>query len=463
MEHILYLSTAIIFLLACFGNERQTTTEVGSAKFDPPGKHLSCFNFGIVPFGGLRGITLLESFKNCLVIGQVGAFKTTAVLLSNIFKFLRSGLSMAVLDIAYEITPKTCGEAHRQGYDIYIVDGSVTTDGFNPIELIENASDAYLVADAVVDNGDIGSTTDRYWMSSAKALAGFAITYVRFHTPKEHWNMQQVIGFIELLATDAKAADRRIVSCGDDKLLAAYRVIIAQPEKMLLSTISCTLTALRVFKNEAIARFTSRNTIDFANFRKRKSIIYFCIPLHMLQMYAPISVLMFEHLFKILMSKLPEKDDRSCALLIDELPCLKFKNLGQVWATCRKFRFLCLGVVQSEKLIEMSNTQADYYSLRTNSYTKIYLPPIAHETCKMLQELIGTITEKDERGIVRTRPLMDATALRQSKEAIVLLGGAVLKGKAIPYFKHPLLRWRAKISPYVAPQKLPLEPVNAAV
>jgi hypothetical protein len=65
---------------------------------------------------------------------------------------------------------------------------------------------------------------------------------------------------------------------------------------------------------------------------------------------------------------------------------------------------------------------------------------------------------KNEKGFEHKAHLMEASAIRMSKESIILLGAELpLREKMYPYYNHIIFSGRTKIPPYELTKKIPFE------
>ena len=151
------------------------------------------------------------------------------------------------------------------------------------------------------------------------------------------------------------------------------------------------------------------------------------------------------------------ENHKTCWDLIDMFGQKKFGVMaftsaygGHVWPNVRKYRCGCMAIVQDERMLEMCCSPTEAHALKTNSYSKAYLPGQPLSTCKALEETFGRYTYTDERGIERTRQLMTASEIRTCEDALILCGNKPpVRAKLRPYYESLILRKRTSLPPYI--------------
>ena len=442
----------VVIIVSSQAKEQDNTYK---AEFVSPTSVMSSFNYGFSLAGGLRATSRDVAYKNCLVVGGSGSGKSSVVLLASIFTLARGGSSLCVMDPAGMINKLTSGWLKKKGYTIYCIDFGPTADSFNCIGNIKSVSEAQQIAYILIKNSGIESKSDPYWSASAEMMCSIFIEYLAFHTPKENCTMASLVKLTDVFAGDPSRIDKLFAKVRDPELITKYKAMIAVSEKTMQSSLSCVRTALKIFGTPALRHCTATNTIDFSTFRKTKSILYICTPINDVNFYAPLSALLFEALFKEIMSRIPSKDERAIFCLIDEMVTMRFQNLGLVYSNCRKFKAGCMGLIQDERMLEMNFSVAEAHAIKSNSFSKVYLPGQPLKTCQDLEAILGKTTIiNEETKVEKVQPLAPASTIRMLKEAIILVGNEPpIKAKPISFYNHWLLRYRTAIPPYVPETK----------
>lgn len=429
-----------ILLVAVFsGNTSSDKT------FDSISSISSPFNYGFSLTGGLSATSRDVAYKNALIVGPSGSGKTSTVLIGTLNSIARGNSSACILDVSGEIYTLMSGYL-SQKYKIYCIDFSENSDGFNPLDTCQNVSDIQKIASIIIKNSGTESKSDPYWSASSQKLLEIFIQYLIEYTEPKYRNMANLVRMIEYFAGQPEKIDKRFAGAKED-LLTAYKALISVGDKTLQSTISTALVALKLFKNPEVARCTAKTTFDFEKFRTEKSFLFINTPISDVNFLAPFSTILFEQLFKVVLSRIPQKEECAIFCILDEMITMKFQNLGLVYSNIRKHKGGCMGIVQDERMLEMNYSQAEAHAIRTNSFSKVYLPGQPHATCKMLEEVLG----KNENN----KAILTAAEIRQLEEAIILCGNKKpFKEKMIPFYNHWLLSKRAKFRPYQKTNKI---------
>ncbi|MEK7166468.1 MAG: type IV secretory system conjugative DNA transfer family protein [Patescibacteria group bacterium] len=444
-----------IILLAVLSKSTNQADSTVKAQFGNAGDHLSIFNQGFCLAGGLRATTRDQAFRNALIVGNTGSGKTAAVLLGSLFTLSRSKSSIVVLDVSSENFKLSSGYlSKRRKRKIYCFDLTDTSDGFNPIALCKNITDLDKVAHVLIRNSGVDSKSDSFWSTSSEMILSLFMQYLFFYGQEGHKNMANVVLLMETYMAEPDKLDILFIKTQDERLLRSYKTINAIPEKTRQSILSTALAATKLFKSPDVARCTAINTFDIATFRKESSILYLCIPLNQVNFLAPLTAVLFEMLFQETLSRIPDRDENPIFFLIDEMITMKL-DLGLVYSNCRKYRVGCMGLIQDEKMLQMKYSQAEAFAIKSNSCCRVYLPGQSLETSRDLMEIIGKCLIKDENGKERHSYAMEASQIRTSVEAIILINSALpIKAPIIPYFKHFIYNARTKIPPYLPEQKI---------
>lgn len=444
----------IIAILILFGGSSSNSQ---TGQFGNAGEHMSIFNKGFSLAGGLRAITVEQSFRNSLVVGNSGSGKTSAILISTLFTLARGRSSVIVLDVSKEIYKLTSGYLSKnKGRKIFCFDLSETSDGFNPLQLAKSTDDLDKIAQVLIKNSGVESKSDPYWSSSSEMVISLFLQYIFFYAQDKEKNMFNLVLLLETYMAEPAKIDLLFVQCNDEKLLRGYKALNAIPEKTRSSIISVALTATKLFKSTAVARCTGRNTFDLETFRNEPCILYLCIPLNLLKFLAPLTALVFEIFFQQVLSKIPPRGSYNIFFLIDEMLTMKL-DLGLLYPQCRKYSVGVMSLIQEEKMLGLQFNQAESFAIKSNSSSRVYMPGQSFTTCKELQEEIGKTIQTEESPKQRPGYIMEASEIRMMKdEAIIMISSSQpLKERIRPYYSHFIYQWRTQIPPYEAQVKIP--------
>lgn len=409
-----------------------------SAAFGNESEHLGLFNHGFA-VTGIKALTKLTSHTNCALFGPTGSGKSSSAIIPSVVSIARGRSSVIINDVSGEVYNTTSAYLERKGYNVLRLDfsNSAYSETFNPLAECNSISDIQKMALLIIRNALGESKSDPFWEQSAIMLISLFGRYLVFHQSSEYRTLQNVLRLIETFSVSGTFVDRLIVRTGEEELLSAYKATVAMSDKTLQSVIATARTALNLFCDPEVCKTTASNSIDFSLLRKDPVALFVCNPLKDLMYFKPLSALFFQSLFNFVLSRLPDKRERSIFFLLDEFATMTFPNLSTTVSNIRKFSAGLLLCMQDEMSLISRYGATEAHQIKTNCGTQVYLKGQPLHTCKELAQVLGRYTYTDEKGTEKTRELMTPDEIRMSEEAIILIGNsAPLKCKVVPYFRN---------------------------
>lgn len=455
---IYVIIVTIIIVIALIS---QQPTHTYKAKFGNAWEYVSRYNYGFA-ITGSRALTKSLSHTNCALFGPTGSGKTTSVILGSAFSLSKGKSSICFNDVSGEIYEKTSTYLASKGYRILRLDFSNAkmSESFNPLLECKTISDIQKVALLIVRNAIGESKSDVFWEQSSVMLLSLFMRYLIFHCEPEFRTLQNVLRLVEKFAVDGKLVDKMFVRANDEELLAAYKSTIVVGDKTLQSIIATARTALNLFTDNEVCRTTATNSIDFSLLRKEPVALYVCNPLKDLLYFKPLSALFFQSLFNYVLSRIPDKNERSIFFIMDEAATMRFPALSVTISNIRKFSSGILLCMQDEDALISQYGQAEAHQIKTNCGCQIYLKGQPLHTCKELSQVLGKYTYTDEKGIERARELLTADELRMCEDAIILIGNqAPIKCKPVPIYQNIWLSRFIRLPQYELSEKTVIDPL----
>lgn len=430
----------IVLSLIFSGNKEEESEHTYNAHFgDEQDYELSSWNHGF-SLTGDKAITKTLSHSNCFLSGPTSSGKTSIVILNSIISLTRGKSSQIIFDVSGELWKQTSRVLSNKGYRVLRLDfaDAARSETFNPLLKCETLTDIQKLALIIVRNALGETKADPFWENSSIMLISLMARYLVYHTPPEYRTMQNVLALVEKLAT-GNAVDKLMVKTRDEKLLDAYKATISMGEKPLQSVIATCRTALQLFTDSEICKTTATNSIDFDLLRGEQPIaIYVCVSLQNLHYFRPITTLFFHTLFNYVLSRLPEKHERSIFFLLDEFATMRFPDIDITVSNIRKFNAGILICLQDEQALIARYGQAAAHQIKTNCGCQVYLKGQPLHTCKELSQILGRYSLVDENDKERgVRELMTADEIRQCDDAIILIQNKPpLRCKPVPYHEQ---------------------------
>ncbi|KJJ39881.1 type IV secretory system conjugative DNA transfer family protein [Aequorivita vladivostokensis] len=409
------------------------------ARFERESKLVSANNKGFC-VTGTKHLSVKQSEEQMIVVSPSGGGKTTTIILPSCYNIDHS---LIINDPSGEILEKTKNQFITRGFKVMTLnfgekEGSVY---YNPLHRIKNNADINKVAQMLVRSTTKDGQFD-FWANKSVELIGLMINYLLSTTDKEYHHLAQVFNLLELLQGSPEKIDALFAENAPEHLWQKYKSLIGNSENTRASIISSALASLNFIGNDqTLSDLTSNDTIDFAQLRKEKTVIYLRLPLGDMSYYSTILSIFWEQFFSYIFSKLPQEDDLHISVILEELSSLHLPNLSNIFANARKFHTSILGILQSEMQLHNNYGEFNAKTILNNAATKVYFTGLTEE-CNQLQKILGEYSFKDEKGNKRTRSLMTSDEIRtmpKNKVLIIPSGIRPIYANIKPYYKQPQL------------------------
>ncbi|MFN8266485.1 MAG: type IV secretory system conjugative DNA transfer family protein [Chitinophagales bacterium] len=388
---------------------------------------------------------LARSEPNVLVCAPSGAGKSTVISIPSLLKI--DG-SVICNDPSMEQYHKTAGYLISKGYNVEVLNfAQITNTFYNPISQIHNTADAQKIAGMLVRNV-LQNPGDPFWNLSATNLIALSIRILLRHE-KQYRNFANVRHLIQLLTFEPKSVDALVAQTNAQDIIADYKSFIAQDTKLRTSIIATAMSALQIFADPIVAKVTSKDTLDLESIRKRKTVIFIHSSTSDMKYYSTLISIFFEQTTKVIMSKLPEKEDNYVFFILDELSSMYLPSLEIVIANIRKYKGSLLCILQSfQQLINIyGREQAN--AIRMNCFAKVYMAGLDHTTASELSQQLGKyewIDEETGKKHIRELATPDEVRMLPRDKAILICGNYnPMKLTLTPYYNNPFLKLRTEI------------------
>jgi len=407
---------------------------------------------------GRYSLSISESYRNALILGGSGSGKSSTVLINSALLMAKGNSSLIFNDPSHEIRMLVSGSLKQSGYIIKVLDYSNSkSECFNPLERCRTISDIQKLSSLLVRNA-LGESKDLFWTKSAESVLSLFIRYLVFYAGPQYRTLYNVLHLINSFAGNPEKVDGLIVSTRDEKLLAEYKALVSFGDRTLSSIIATTKAALTLFSDETVAKITSVDTIDFAEFRNKKVALFINNSVPDMAYYSPLSSLFFQQFLNEILIRIPSKSENNIFFLIDEASSMFLPGLSTTISNIRKYNGGIMLVYQDYHQLEHIYGTYEAKNISANCYAKCYLPGQPIETSKMLETTLGKFEYEDEKEIRHTRQLMTADEIRMTDKSIVLIGNkAPVHATLYPYYKNSKLKKLTEIPPFEPENKLPFD------
>lgn len=402
---------------------------------------------------GKRRLTPKDSFRNVLVCGSVGSYKSSCTAIP----FLREVDNAVVIvnDISGELLEESHQELTSKGYEILVLklrepDKSL---GFNPLARCTTKGSVNRVATAILEANMSGSG-DPFWQKSAINLLSTFIQMLQEHGP-EYAHLPNLLYTLRVFQSDPKKIDALFLKTSDD-VYQAYKSINSTSERTLSGIVATAVASLQLMDDEDVARVVAHDTLgDLSTLRSRKTAIFVQNSVLDIDYLRFVTDIFFEQLITTIMSRKPEKGDHDIYMVLDEFASsMKIHGAGRIFATLRKYRCGILAITQNGKSqLEQNYSISESLSIESNCATKLWLSGgLNLHDAKRIERVGGRFEGIDDEGRSRTRELITESEalLIPPKQAILEMSGhPLIKLNLTPHFERLRYLFR-KDEPFIS-------------
>jgi type IV secretion system protein VirD4 len=438
-----------------------------NAGFAPESSLLSRWNKGFC-LTGTKSLSIKSSFQNCLIVGYTGSGKSSIVIFNSLFRM--TSASFIIHDPSGEIMKGSSGYLAQQGFDIKVLNFTKpeNSSNYNPITRANSSSEIQKISSMLIQGSLGGGKADPFWNNSAISLLSMLISILKTQEP-EYQNLYNVRHLLNRLASNPKSVDMLFSEYANPVLYSEYTAIIASDEKVLNGVISTCKASLSLFNDDAIAKVTSTDNIDFSDFRKRPTALYIQNSVADQKYYSVLTSLFFEQYFAYALSRFPSAGEMPLFSLIDEASSIKLPILSMAVANGRKHSSGIMLLIQDYNQLVHQYGKHEADGIKANCFAKLYFTGSSTDTANELEKVLGKYQYEDEQKRTVVRPLLTSDEIRTLKtnRAISIAGHhAPILARLKPYYKQIRYRNYSLIPPpeiksFAPVGEVPILPLNS--
>ncbi len=410
---------------------------------------------GLLIDGHKNRLSEKASFESALTVGGMGRGKTSTFLIPNLLT--ATDASYVVTDTSGEIFDRTSGYLASRGYQIRVLNlmDLSRSDQYNPLAKALNYTDLSLLAGTLIRSAYPNASSDQqFWNAGAEKLIRIFINCLANHGDPAFQNLANVRHLIANFDThhsppgQLSRMDNFVLqnTQSDPSTFTDYQAIANGNPKTIASILTTADVALSPLGDPALANLLSANTIDFAELRNRKTIIYVMVRQQQLTHYQFLLNLFYTDLINSLLGSLGNID-RPVYLLLDEFGHLQIPQFDIFSTTARKYRVGFWIFLQSLAQLEARYGRDRARIILDGLQTEIYLPGSDLTTARSIEQRLGNLASANGRP---AKPLMNADQIIRMKDNRALLlhsNKRPMLMKTRPYFKIGELVRSAKKTP----------------
>ncbi len=442
------LSIPLSMIFPFFRKEPATLEDAQFMGFWERRRVLSSKNKGLVIDAGTNSrLSLLDSFKNLILVSPTGGGKSAGFCIPNV---LMLDQNMVLTDPSGEIFQKTSGFLSKnKGFDIKVLAPADLENSlrYNPLARAHTHSDlnriTHILITSAFGNDTQGDQT--FWQNGSKTILNILLRAIKLQEPR-YQNLANLRHLLNLFGADGSALDS-LVSQLDEATFNEWKGFIAQDERVVQNFLSTAKSALEPFSDPDLCRLTGSDNLNFEAIRNndKKTIIYLIIPESRFRYFGFLLSILFTQMFDYVL----ETKGAPVFFLMDEFANgIKIPAFSNLITVLRKRECSVSIILQDlEQLMIYGNSEGKIIR-DAGVANKYFTSGLSSSTCLEIQKILGNTQIETERGTV-TKPLLAASEARTMDGAIfVQANKAPIQVSMKPYFKIRALRKMSELPSY---------------
>ena len=419
----------------------------GSARFISSRSLLSRKHNGIT-VDGKRKLTEKQS-KHTLVVAETGAGKTTKMIIPSILQ--HENASLMVLDPkGGELLHLCAPHLEEKGYAIKVLDynNPASSFFFNPLKRCSTDAELRQLAQNIYD---ITSTSrgggDKIWENGAIRLMVVLMSCIK-RMPEEYQTLATLYRFLTLCDDGSPKIPFIVSSYAPDEFVKeSFRSIQQTEQKIRMGWIATALSALSPFSLQGIQLLTSRDTIDFEEFRTQKTAIFLNVPVGIADSYQTLISLFYTQFFRFLLNKPVDATTLPCYIYLEELANSRVPQLEKYIALLRGREVHMICVLQSLSQLEHEYSEQVARTIINNCSNIIVYPGTKDQaSLRFIASLLGQRNGDGTSKGGRKEELMSPYAIRTMEHALLIASDKpAMKFYPTPIYKNRKLMKKADI------------------
>lgn len=390
---------------------------------------------------GVKALSKRESHAHLACIARTGAGKTTIIIKPNIL--METEDSLFISDPNTDIFKDTSGILAARGYEIIRLCPSSDlrdTGFYNPMKRAgKNSTELKKLANLLITAGLGNSNQDaNFWNQGAENVLTCFLKILAHQPHDEYKNFSNLLYLLKKFIADQNLegggpiGDLATQYLPDKMSLQDFNSLLNLEEKIFGGFIASAITSLDGWNDDGLGKFSSLDTVDLSTFRKRKTAVYWTVPIGTdTRYYQGISAIFFSQLY----DAVSKSEGLDCKFFLDEVGNFPIPNLSEILTTARNFKIGCCLCLQSEsQLVSLMGGAKSNTILTGGIGTRIYFDALDLETTTKLSRIVNGAMEPSE--------------IREMKGQLLISGRRkVVKLEGLHWFNNPRLKKLAAIPP----------------
>ena len=321
---------------------------------------------------------------------------------------------------------------------------------FNPLEKFRSAQDCKRIATTLGQNN---TGSDPFWTTGATHILYLGLLALTATVDDRLVHLGNVRILLNRIGTGGTGIQDFMRSRLDDIAYGEYQAFLEQDDKIIAGFLSTARTALDLWTDPDIVRFSASNSVSIEALRNRKTIIYLITPEAQIKYFSILLNLFYSACFEYCL----QQSGHPVFFILDE-----FGNLGPIGTnfsaiitTLRK-RQCSINIILQElaQLTAVYGPHEGRVILSGGVGSKLFFSSMDIESCTYLERVLGrsTAQEKVQEGQALTagKPLMTSDQIRMmaAHEAILISGSyPPMLLNMPPYFQDRAMKKKTQKPP----------------
>jgi type IV secretion system protein VirD4 len=430
--------------------------------------------------GACQGRTIFlnkeQQQEHVLMTAPTGSGKSSEVIIPNLLRE-EGARSVFIADLMDELYPLCAGALARchQVWRFAPVRPS-ESQGYNPLAAIEDARDAWMVANCWVEN--TGRSKESYWDDCARLLISALAMHLHQEEPDAPFSrLSDILAQMpyeqlkQLLSDSPSEAVRRFAG--------PFINYMTLNERLVGSIMTTIINRFQVMNSDEVRMVTAKNEIDFQRMVEVPTALFLSIPSDETGFHRPLLASFTMQMFRTWRKRVNRSQSRRLPV---EVACYldEFGNLGSIpdfpafISTARHFGVCLFMAIQNFSQLSASYGKEGEETIMNNAKTHLVFPGAGLRETEYYSKRIGeatvgtqTYTTTEAGSASRNswtqsetgRPLMTPDEIRTMSSHSILMVPASFKPlllKAKRYYEDPRLARLANL-PY-HPQWVRVQP-----
>lgn len=345
---------------------------------------------------GKHQISQNNSFTHSLTIASTGMGKTTRFVLPNVLTL--DNASMIISDPKGEVMALTQHDLEARGFVVKTLDFSNPEQSitYNVLERCNSDAEIKQLATSLFDMSNAGTKTEGIWRLGASRLLEIFIHTLKNAPDKRLANMSSLIHLVNHTENGTSVVADFVHRYAPKNIRALFDFFSNSEAKIKMGQLASAASCLANFDTAEIKKLTATDTINFDDFRKKKTVLFLKLPVGVSSRYASVLSLFYTQLFHHLLNTPLAENDLPIYMIMDEFSNLKrLPDFSRVITLIRSKKVSISIVIQAISQLDTVYGKDIAETIIANCSSLIAYAGIREKrTLEYISQMLGTTTKE---------------------------------------------------------------------